>query len=270
MRCLACCTAVSYQFDKLIKAFKADGYKIQQFRNVLHLQGLAPQEDIFFFQHGCLVTWGLSRLQEQNIISRIDSCSVDVLDKKEFHLFMYQLGDSTTITADTEGKEDIVTIDRQEEENVLLKLALSYGLSQSVKLRSHEISIQKTVAENQPISKELANQGRISLSRKAIFKRIGEIFLAKSSVNLSNEYLDVSEYFWRYPHLEPYYLKVEKFLDIQKRVSTLNQRLDVVHDVVLILNNQLEHRYSSTLEIIIIVLICGEILINLLQHYFRG
>ena len=62
---------------------------------------------------------------------------------------------------------------------------------------------------------------------------------------------------------------VEKFLDIQKRVAILNQRLDVVHDVVLMLNNQLEHRYSSTLEIIIIMLILGELLMNVLHHYFK-
>jgi uncharacterized Rmd1/YagE family protein len=182
---------------------------------------------------------------------------------------MYEIGEQTSLITSLQCNSDIITLEKGEADNTLLKLAISYGLSQSVKLRSHEISIQKTVAENQPISQELATQGRISLSRKAIFKRIGEIFLAKSSVNLSNEYLDVSEYFWRYPHLERYYLMVEKFLDIQKRVAILNQRLDVVHDVVIMLNHQLEHRYSSALEIIIIMLILGELLMNVLHHYFK-
>jgi uncharacterized Rmd1/YagE family protein len=234
------------------------------------MQDHSQKEDIFFFQHGCVVTWGLSRSQEQKILSAVDEFAAEILEKKEFHYFIYQVGEKTNIISHPESNEDIITIEHSECKNVLLKLAISYALSQSVKLRFHEHSIQKTVAKNQPISQELAQRGSISLSRKAIFKRIGEIFLAKSSVNLSNEYLDVSEYFWRYPHLEPYYLMAEKFLDIQQRVSILNKRLDVVHDIVLMLNNQLEHRYSSTLEIIIIVLISSEILINLLYQSFKG
>lgn len=270
MRCLASYTATSYQLNELIQNLRIEGYILRRFRNVVHMQDREQKEDIFFFQHGCVVTWGLSRSQEHKILTCLDEFEIEALDKKEFHSFVYQLGDKTTIIAHPESSEDIITIEASESNNVLLKLAISYALSQSVKLRFHEISIQKTVSKNQSISTELAERGSISLSRKAIFKRIGEIFLAKSSVNLNNEYLDVSEYFWRYPHLEPHYQMVEKFLDIQQRVSILNQRLDVVHDVVVMLNNQLEHRYSSTLEIIIIILIFGEILINLLYQFLKG
>jgi uncharacterized Rmd1/YagE family protein len=270
MRCLACCTAESYQLDDLGEFFKTQNYQVQRFRNVIHIQNTACTEDVFFFQHGCIVTWGLSQVQEQNFLLQLKHFSLNRLSQRECHSFLYQLGNATTLVANSKFEEDIITLESKEADNTLLKLALSYGFSQSVKLRSHEISIQKTVSANQPITEELARRGGISLSRKAIFKRIGEIFLARSSVNLSNEYLDVSEFFWRYPHLESYYLMVEKFLDIQKRVAILNQRLDVIHDIVLMLNNQLEHRYSSTLEIIIILLILGEILINIVYHYFKG
>jgi uncharacterized Rmd1/YagE family protein len=269
MRCLAFCTASSYQLEELSQFFQKQNYRQQQFRNVLHIQNSEKTENAFFFQHGCFVTWGLSHAQENLLLSQIDDFSHDTLFKRECHVFVYQYGEKVSLVTSLEGNSDIITLEKEAPDGVLLKLAISYGLSQSVKLCSYETSIQKTVAENQPISHELATRGRISLSRKAIFKRIGEIFLAKSSVNLGNEYLDVSDYFWDYPHLEPHYVMVEKFLDIPKRVAVLNQRLDVMHDIVLMLNNQLEHRYSSTLEIIIIVLILGELLVNILHHYFK-
>lgn len=270
MRCLACCTAHQYVLKSVRAASQKKGYVAQEFHNVLHMHNPGEKQDIFFFPHGCFVSWGLSWAQEQSILENILPFSVNPLEKKESHLFTYQVGEKTTLVSHPQFGTDIITIEQGDVNNILLKLAISYALSQSVKLHTHEISIQQTVSENQPISHELAKKGRISLSRKAIAKRIGAIFLAKCSVNLSNDYLEVSEYFWRYPHLETYYTMAEKFLDMPKRLSTLNQRLDVIHDLILLLNNQLEYRYSSTLEIIIIGLIFGEILINLLYQFRTG
>lgn len=267
-RCIAYCTAENYHLDSLRHIFKSQDCKLGNLRNVLHI--CYTEAELFFFPHGCFVAWGLSYAQEQSILSQLSQFSIHELKKKEFHKFSYQSGEKTSLVADARLNADIITIDSEATEDVLLKLAISYGLSQSVKLRVREIVMQKIVGENQPIAQELAQRGRISLSRNAISKRIGEIFLTKSLVNLSNEYLDVSEYFWRYPHLEPYYLMAEKFLDIQKRVSSLNQRLDVVHDIALMLSNQLEHRYSSILEIIIIVLIFGEIILNVTSYFLKG
>lgn len=265
MRCLSFCTAVNYQLTPLADFFRTHGYVIQHFRNVLHMTHPKQRGDLFFFHHGCVVAWGLSREQEAKILKDIAAFSVNPLDKIEFHPFVYRTGEKTALITHPRFNTDIITLVEDEIDNIQVKLAVSYGLSQSVKLQFYETSIQKTVVANHPIPRELAQRGRISLSRKAIFKRIGEIFLAKSSVNLGSEYLDVSEYFWRYPNLESYYLMAEKFLDIQKRVALLNRRLDVVHDVFIMLNNQLQHRYSSILEIIIIVLIFSEIFINLVM-----
>jgi len=269
MRCLSFCTAGNYPLALLSDFFRARGYAIQRFRNVLHMTRPRQRGDVFFFHHGCFVAWGLSRPQEAEILTHLLDFSIDPLDKIEFHAFICRPGVKTSLTTHPRFNTDIISLEASECDNVQIKLAISYGLSQSVKLQFYESSIQKTVAANHAIPRELARCGRISLSRKSIFKRIGEIFLAKSSVNLGSEYLDVSEYFWRYPNLESYYLMAEKFLDIQKRVAILNRRLDVVHDVFVMLNNQLQHRYSSILEIIIIVLIFSEISINLLYQYFR-
>ena len=58
----------------------------------------------------------------------------------------------------------------------------------------------------------------------------------------------------------------EKFLDIPKRVAALNHKLDVAHEILEMLNSQLQHRYSSILEFIIISLIFIEIVLQMLQH----
>ena len=87
---------------------------------------------------------------------------------------------------------------------------------------------------------------------------MGQIFLARSSINLNSEYLAAPEYFWEHPSMEDYYNMSEKFLDIQRRVSTLSQKLDVLHELFDMLSSQLQHRHANILESIIILLIVVE------------
>ena len=266
MRCVSFCTANSYKLGALADFFKARQYSAKLFRNVLYVTNATKQMDIFLFNHGCFVTWGLSKKQEQDLITSIKSFSIEPLQKIESDRFLYHIAEETRIFPHPRFNVDVISLAEAEIENVQMKLAISYGLAQSVKLEFYEESIQKTIHENSPISRELARYGRISLTRKAISKRIGEIFLTRSSVNLSSEYLDVPEYFWRYSNLESFYVMTEKFLDIPKRVAALNQKLDVVHEILEMLSSQLQHRSSSILEAVIILLITIEIAIQLLQH----
>ncbi|MES2142641.1 MAG: RMD1 family protein [Pseudomonadota bacterium] len=266
MRCISFCTAAGYQLSALADFFRSRGYIAELFRNVLHVTKNDKNIDIFFFNHGCFVTWGLYRKQEEKLKEQIKPFSIDPLDKIETDRFIYRIAKETQLFTHHRFNVDVITIEKKEIDNVDMKLAISYGLAQSIKLEFYEESIQKTIHANSHFPRELAKYGKISLSRKAISKRIGEIFLARSSVNLSNEYLDVPEYFWRNPNLEDYYMMTEKFLDIPKRVAALNLKLDVVHEILEMLNSQLEHRYSSILESVIILLIFIEIVVQLLQY----
>ncbi len=71
--------------------------------------------------------------------------------------------------------------------------------------------MQSTNRKNKDLPQEMAKTSKISLTRKIISKRMGEIFLERASVNLNSEYLDMPEYFWKYQSLEDYYIMTEKF-----------------------------------------------------------
>jgi uncharacterized Rmd1/YagE family protein len=134
-----------------------------------------------------------------------------------------------------------------------------------VKLEAFEEAIKMNIQKNAPLPEEIAARGSIKLSRNSISRRMGEIFIARSSINLNSEYLDMPEFFWRNPNLEPFYEMSKKFLDIPNRVVALNQKLDVLQELLMILNTQVEHRHSSLLEMIIIILIVVEITVTLLH-----
>jgi uncharacterized Rmd1/YagE family protein len=262
MRCVSFCTAISYSLNKINNYYKGKKYPTKLSRNVLNVAIPNKEADLFFFAHGCFVSWNLKRTDELAVIQEIKRYSADPLEKIETDYFSFSYGDDTTLETHERFNADVITL---ESDNYQIKLAISYGLAESIKLESYEEIIQKTIQKNSKLPEVLAKTGKIPLSRKAISQRMGEIFIEMSSVNLNSGYLDVPEYFWRYPNLESYYTLTEQFLDITRRAEALNHRLDVLHQFFDMLTGQLQFQHSSLLEMIIILLIAIEIIISLVQ-----
>jgi uncharacterized Rmd1/YagE family protein len=260
LRCVAFCTASGYDLSALANSYKRKGYIVHQSRDVVHVFNIKQAADIFFFSHGSFVTWGFKKPKEEKLLERVKEFEIspNILIQRDH--FCFRLGEDVTISSHERFKVDVITLDSN---NQQIKLAISYGLAQSIKLESFEDAIQETIKKNASLPEAIARKGIVSLSRSALFKRIGEIFIARSSINLSSEYLDTPEFFWRNPNLEPFYIMTVKFLDIPSRVNVLNQKLDVLQKLLDILNSQVQHRHSSFLEMIIILLITIEILISL-------
>lgn len=261
-RCISFCTAGSYDLLGLANLFRKKGYFTRLMRDVLHVTNIKRPGDIFFFNYGSFVCWGFKKKFEDKIVEMAAEFSIQPSSHPEQDHFYYQYGQETTIDSHEKLRIDIITLDS---EDAQIKLAMSYALAQSIKLEAFEEAIKATIRTNSQLPQEIATRGAISLSRRAIFKRIGDIFIARSSINLSMEYLDAPEYFWRNPGMEPYYIMTKKYLDIPGRVMALNQKLDVLQELLHILNSQVQHRHSSLLETIIILLIVVEILISLFQ-----
>lgn len=260
LRCVAFCPAESYKISAIAVAFRAQGYAIRAFRKVLCVSHPDKPGYFFIFSYGCLVTWGLSRISAQQLLEQLQPFAVNVLVRTEIAKFVYCFGESTEIASHERFNIDILTL---ESDSMQLKLAISYGIAQSIQLESYESAVQKTIEENAHFPQQLARRGAILLSQKAISKKMGEIFLARSSINLNSEYLAVPDYFWEHSSLEEYYHMSAKFLDITNRVAALNQKLDVLHELFEILTGQLQHQHSSILEIVVICLIFSEIVISL-------
>lgn len=264
LRCVSFCTADSYDILGLATLFRKKGYFTRISRDYLHVTNLKRPGDIFFFNHGCFVCWGFKKKFEDKVLELIKEFTIHPLQNIETDHFHYRYGEETTIDTHERLRLDIITLDSEDSQ---IKLAISYGLGQSIKLEAFEEAIKEAIKKNGHLPEEIATRGIISLSRRAIFKRIGEIFLARSSININIEYLDAPEFFWRNPSLEPFYIMTKKFLDIPSRVMALNQKLDVLQELLDILNSQVQHRYSSLLESIIILLIAVEIIISLFQFH---
>ncbi len=256
MRCASYCTAQSYNLQKMLQHFTSFKQPARMIDDVLHLKHTDQGKtyDVFFFPYGCFTSWGSLLEEEKTLIQTIKPFENKPLHKSVEDIFKYHMGETTEIN---EEDDDIIL----EEDDAFIKLSLSHGLSQSAKLSTFEETITHTIESTRYLPRELAERGKISLSRKKLTQQLGLLFEERNSMNLHNDIMDIPEFFWRRPRYEPYYHMAAEYVDIKLRLDVLNKKLDVIHDLYDVLSHQLNHVYTSRLEIVIILLISIEVLL---------
>jgi uncharacterized Rmd1/YagE family protein len=262
MRCSCYCTAASYDIPRLFQHLQKLG-PTQLYRDVIHIQIKENKQikgDIFYFPYGAIVCWGFTEEDEKEILTSLKEFEKEASNKPELDEFTFAYGEAVKI------EEDEITLHNK---SSLTKLAISHGLAQSVKLTTFEDLIQKTIDHTKQLPMDLALNGKIKLSRKEISQKMGEIFIERNFINLHSEILDTPEFFWDYPELESFYRRTAHYLDVNKRVEMLNKRLNVVHELYVILSSELNHQHSSRLETTIVLLILLEVTIALLRDLFH-
>ncbi len=262
MRCTTYCTASTYDIPRLFQSLQKFG-QAQLFRDCIHIlikEDKRPKGDIFYFAYGCVVFWGFTEEEEQAILFSLKEFEKTPNAKAEMDEFSFAYGEGMHI------EEDEIILHTK---NTLTKLAISHGLAQSVKLTTFEDTIQTTIDKTKYLPEDLSMKGKISMSRKGISKKMGELFIERNFINLHSDILDTPEFFWNYPELEPFYRRTAHYLDVTKRIEVLNRRLTVVHELFEILSNELNHQHSSRLEWTIIILIVIEVVIALLRDLFH-
>lgn len=256
MRCAAYCTATSFEAIKLSEFLKPK-FSATRFREVLHVK--LGEGDVFVFPYAAMVFWGLDSKQELDFLDLLKPFEYQPVEKVCDDEFDFEYGSTASI------KDDAIVLPNKD---VLTKLAFSQGIAQSVKLDSFEFTIQKTVDLTRELPERLASLGKISLSGTEIRRMMGRLFIDRHSINLHQELLDTPEFFWEHSELEPYYRLVAHYLDIERRVNVLNQRLTVLKELFDMLNTEINHKHSSRLEWTIIWLIVIEVLLELVALYF--
>ncbi|MES2345688.1 MAG: RMD1 family protein [Chlamydiota bacterium] len=252
MRCTGYCTASSYDIPRLFYAIQKYG-PAHLYRDLIHVQikdGDTIRGDIFCFSYGVIIAWGFTAEEETVYLHELKNFEREPLLKPELDEFTFCYGDMMKI------EEDEITLQNK---NVLTRIAISQGIAQSVKLTTFEELIQKTIDHTKHLPNDLARKGKISLSRKEISRKMGELFIERNFINLHTEVLDTPEFFWEHPEFEPFYRRTSHYLDVSKRVEILNKRLNIIHELFEILTNELNHQHSSRLEWTIIILIIIEV-----------
>ncbi len=178
MYCQAFCTAGSYQIKNLSERLKSH-YTVALHKDALHVE--IPHHgsfgDVFLFAYGACVFWNVPREGVDMLLSAIREFEVDPIDEPEMDEFTFTICNTAKVA------EDEIFLPNSDP---LTKLAVSYGIAQSVKLSVFESAILRTFNSTRSIPLNLAKEGKIHLSRKEIRKnRLPRRFMSRHGERIS-------------------------------------------------------------------------------------
>lgn len=258
MECFAYASSQAYDL-RTLQAKLSPHFPCALIGEVLHVKWGKKGGDLFYFQYGTCVTWGLETSDFNSVQKRATGKTQSAGTTMIRDQFSYSYGEKSTL------HEDEIIL---ESKNFEAKLAASYAISQSIKLEVFEHKTDLSIETTRALPETLAQKGKISLSRRALSKKIGTLFLERSSINLHTDILDLPDFFWENTELEPFYLRMRRYLNLDSRMDVLNKRLGIIHEMLDMLGGELNHRQSSRLEWTIIILILLEVIVLFAKDVF--
>ncbi|KAF2085240.1 YagE family protein [Saccharata proteae CBS 121410] len=225
--------------------------------------------EVFLFNYGTVVIWGMTQAQEHRFLKEIAKFEVEKLAKEDVQTEDFNF----YYTREYQARIYNDFISLREKKNYMTKLAISHALSQSVKTSLYEDLVDGTIETTKEIPSQIAVSGKVALTRREINMQIGELFILRINIHLQGSVLDSPELMWAEPQLEPVYQAVRSYLEMDQRVTLLTERLDVIADLLAVLKDQLTVTHSELLEWVVIVLIAAEILVaavNIVVDLYAG
>lgn len=216
---------------------------------------------LFIFEYGVIVMWGFSKREERQVLLELARFENEKLADEDVQL--EELNYYVTQSYQPRIYNDFISL--RDDTNHMLKLSISYAISQSVKISLFEELVDNTIEDTQDIPQQISATGAVEMTRKEIMKSIGELFILRININLHGSILDSPELMWSEPQLEPIYQATRGYLEINQRVALLNQRLEIISDLLQMLKEQLGHNNDEQLELIVILLIGAEVLVSLIN-----
>lgn len=238
--------------------------KVQLKKDVIHF--VKPEREAFFFSFGTVVFWGFSYDEISEMLGKLTSVSVHILPKE--HRTEDEFDYEHTNIVQVKIHQDQIFLP-EDDEGGLSQISLSYAIAQSVKLSVFENTVFDMIEKTNDIPRMLASTGSTQLSKNAISKLRGELFLTQSSINLSFDLLDTPDFFWEHPEAEPVYQKMARYLEVVPRIEVMNKKLEVIHNLFGVLAEEQNHKHSAKLEWIIIILIVIEVIITVFHDLLK-
>ena len=180
--------------------------------------------EVFIYDYGTVVIWGMTVQQEQRFLNDMSKFSdaplpTESVQTENFNFYY---------TKEYQARIYNDFISLRDPRNHMTKIAISHALSQSVKTSLFEDLVSETIETTSPLPALIAQTGSVNLTRRQLNMQIGELFILRINIHLQGSVLDSPELMWSEPHLEPIYAAVRSYLEIEQRVGLLTERLDVI------------------------------------------
>jgi uncharacterized Rmd1/YagE family protein len=237
---------------------------------VANYQVSSEPRHIFFFREGSVVFWNTPELECHSVLDFLKRYQIGSYHKD----LIYNEREVLTYSYDSASKKTQLVANNfclssgQGRSNVdleLEKFTLSNAMSLSVKLAIWEASLGQYIDSIEYVVEDLKCGKTLTISRKEVMRKTGELFALRHSINLSSDLLDVPDFYWENDDLETLYLQLCSYFSIPRRTRVMNEKLNHCMELVELLSSHLSDRHHVRLEWMIIVLIMIEVVIEILH-----
>ncbi|KAF8925653.1 hypothetical protein BGZ52_006648, partial [Haplosporangium bisporale] len=168
-----------------------------------HLQQQLKEStpELLFFDYGVVVIWGMSEQEESRLLQELSRFEDEKLDDEDVETEEFSFHYNSQFQPRIYN--DVITL--KSAGNYMVKLTISHAIAQSVKMTLFEGLIENTINATKNIPQTMAETGKVPMSRTAITKKIGQLFIMRINVNLVSNILDTPEIFWSEPSFQPLY-----------------------------------------------------------------
>lgn len=223
------------------------------------LINLAPNKYVYIKSFGSIVFFGFEEKEILVLLKNIVGTKINVnqLLSEEFMLTVDEGADSLKVNFNS---------------IVIASLSLDvihvimFNLAQAVALDNYQENINNLLYDTRKISKKLMLTGTIQASRIKMRKLSGKTMVLKNRIAEDLYIFDTPDLIWSDETLSEIDKAMTVELDFVKRHEGLQNNIDIVSENLNLFRDIMQHKHSSMLEWIIIILIVIEIIQILIEE----
>lgn len=209
--------------------------------------------------YGSIVFAGFDEIEREKVLETLNP---RVMPKSEFpeEDFNLVVGQDKSFSLDVNSIfTPTLTVD-------ILHIIL-FNLGQAVALDFYQLKVNELLEKTREISNQLELSGDVKATRKKLRKFVGKTMGLKNRMAENLYIFETSDLAWSDAELAEIDAKLRKELEVINRHRGIQHGFDIVKENLDLFRDILNHKHSSNLEWIIIVLIAVEIIQLLIERF---
>lgn len=255
-----------------VSYFLKNGHDLGLLRESLdHLVFKSEPDELFFrygdegyfhvTQYGSLVFLGLSEPDRQGVMRQLVKVNQGHSDYRYVEMLSISVDEHQEYEVDFDHLV-LPFLDNRAAEIIMI------AMSESAALHFYRDETDQLLEKTRAFTAKLESTGRIGIGGRRLKTFIGTVLNLKGQISENLYLFDTPQQAWKDEFLNQIDRDLKQELEIHQRYRAIQYKLDIITENLSLFKDLMQHRHSSVLEWIIIVLILIEVIDMIIVKVF--
>tara|TARA_R110002012_G_scaffold312248_1_gene522747 strand:+ start:328350 stop:329129 length:780 start_codon:yes stop_codon:yes gene_type:complete len=212
---------------------------------------VAPEKFMYLFHYGIVSFFNMNPDETAQLIKEIEPYCVEMIPADMSEAISVHIVENTL-------KVDFEKVVLPEVNPEMIRLVM-LNVSQSVALDAYSNITESLLIETNKHTKYLELKGKLDISGNQLKRVIGKILNIKNKISENLYIFDSPESTWEDEQLNRLNQALKQTFDLKDRYHLIHDRIDIIKENLELFKSIMDHKESSRLEWIIIILIVIEV-----------